>query len=1700
LKQRRLLYESQSSRLLVMDNQEYGTHVVKILNEEFPSAQSIKHFSNEYDVLQTLNINGVRKVLGRGKLKNNQAIFLEYVDGLTLRDFADRNPSLADKLEVACNLVQIVARIHDRSIIHKDITPGNILIKPDTHEVVIIDFGLSSRFSQRNQNLGNPKRLEGTLAYISPEQTGRMNRSVDHRTDIYSLGIVLYELLARRVPFVSEDAMTMVHAHIASEAPPMDQFDPEMPEVLNNIVQKMLAKNAEDRFQSAAGVLHDLKTCLEDLQNNGTITNFPIALRDMSSKFQLVQKLYGREAEIARLLHAYEHCSRGAVQMMLVAGFSGTGKSSLVKEIYKPVTEKRGYFVEGKFDQFQRSIPYFAIIQAVRQLINLLLTEDEWKLDHFQKNIQEALGDEGAVLTEVIPELELIIGEQPEVPEVTGAEVQNRFNYMFRRFINLLCSANHPLALFIDDLQWADSASLNLLRVIMTDPGASYLLCIGSYRDNEVGPSHPLNSLIQSMQEYHVDVKEITIGNLNDTHVNSLIADSLRMSRELTRPLADLVVDKTGGNAYFVTQFLKALYADDLIHFSSAKQRWSWEMETIRVKDLPDDVVILMSEKIKRMPADTQQALKLAACVGASFDISDLSVIAEESQAKLLEDLESSLSEGLIFQHEGACRFSHDRVQQAVYSLIPEDQRNDLHLRIGRLLLNRIPEKDRSERLFDIVNQLNWGIDILSSETEREQLAKLNLQAGIKAKESSAFTPAFEYIRNGIHLLHSDHWAQQYPLSIALYSEAAETAFLCSRFEDMNHYIDIVLAKAKTLEETIMPSEIRIHALKAQNRLLDALKAGLELMEKLGEKFPARPNSVKVMPDLIKTGMMLRRKSNDQLRDLPEIQDPSKKAAIRVLAGIAPSSYWGNPDIFPFLIFRIVQLSIRYGNSPISSFGFATYGVIMVGVLNLPKTGYRYGKLGLSIVEKYHAKEWIAQIYTPVYALINIWNEHVKHTLKPLRDSYHVGLETGAIEFACINANIYCIHSFLIGLPLGKVEEETRDFSEHFAAFNQDTNHSYNEIFRQGMLNFMGKASNDPTVLNGGAIVEADMLSRGEEMNNRISILQVYLNKMILSNYFGDYETAWRCAVEGRPKLDAVLAKLEVAYFHFHEALAAINLASVSDQPKRKLLGRARANMRKLKGWARHAPENYQHKYELLQAELARVSGQFDKAGKYYDLAIQHSAEQQYIHEEALAAELAYRYLSEADRPNISRYYLRMAVQLYREWEAHGKVQQLNELYPDVVSSVFAPSRRPGKADGSQPISLTTTYYDEGDLDLTTILKASTSISGEIQLDNLLRKLLEILLENIGATRGVLMLKAGPELVIRAESTIDETSETEVKDLPVKNSGLVPESLISYIRRTEQQLNVDHAQTDPRFNQDEYVKEKQPLSMLGYPVIHKGALVGVMYFENSLAEGVFTAERTELLQMLSGQIAISIENALLYESLERKVEERTAMLAAEKTKSDQLLLNILPQQTAEELKTYGKAIPHRYENASVMFTDFKGFTSITATMDPAELVAEIDHYFAAFDRIIDKYGLEKIKTIGDSYMCVGGLPRENPDHVPDMLYAAKEIMGVMWKDKLVREQMNKHHYGIRIGIHSGPVVAGVVGLRKFAYDIWGDTVNTASRMESNCDVWKINVSGTTYEAVKDRFTFDYRGKIEAKNKGMIDMYYLQADLSDITDE
>ncbi len=1684
-----LIYESKKSKIYLMDENEWNRPVImKILNYEFPTPVDIAQFYNEFEIIDGLQLQGTRNVLKKGREKNRHALYLEWFKANTLKEvFQKKQEDVHDFLFIATAIAQALGEIHQHNIIHKDISPFNILVNLQERSVKIIDFGISSCFDLKHHYLGNPEKLEGTLSYNSPEQTGRMNRTVDYRTDLYSLGVTLYEALAGRLPFESTDAMELVHAHIAQIPEPIEKFNANTPPIIGQIIAKLLAKNAEDRYQSAFGLKFDLDKCLSNFEKIGSCPSFELATQDFSGKFLVPQKLYGRNNETNELIQAYQRCANGGKELMLVSGYSGTGKSALVREIHKPITHNRGYFIEGKFDQFQRAVPYFAILQAFGELVNILLTENEDSLQQIKISIQDALRDEGKVITDVIPQLEYIIGPQSEIAEVGGAEAQNRFKYLFRKLVHVLATSKHPLVLFIDDLQWADSSSLSLLHVLMTDRESKHLLCIGAFRDNEVSASHPFVITVGEMEEESVIIKRIAIGNLSNENINELIADATNSSTDESESLTKLVYQKTSGNAFFVTQFLKSLYQEKLLWFDFAILKWSWDLKKITEKNITDNVVELMASKVLRLPEETQRHLKTGACIGNSFDLQLLAIIENVTEDVLKKDLNNALAEGLVVPVGNVYRFSHDRIQQAVYSLIPEKEKNKAHLSIGKLLLQNIATEKKEEHLFDITNQWNWGKEIVTVESERALLAQLNLDAGRKAKQSSAFKTSLEYFEIGISLLTPNAWEDQYELCRDLYTEATEAAYLSGDFAIMDKHYQIVLGNVKNLLEKVKPYEVRILAYKAENKLLDAINTGLELLKELGEDFPRKPTMVHVMMDLVKTKMKLAGKDNDKLSALPTMTDENKIAAMRIMADIASSSYWATPTLFPLVIFRMVHLSLKFGNTALSAFAFATYGVIMCGVLGQMRNGYNFGKLGLILLEKYNAKEWKTQIYTPIYALIINWNEHVHNTLKPLQESYHIGMETGAIEFACINTNIYCIHAYLSGKPLVRLEEETKAYSESFNQFKQETNFNYNEVYRQPMLNFMGRSSN-PLILTGEAYDEEKMMRQNQERNDKTGTFFIHFNKLILSYYFQDYENANFHAAESRKLLEAVLAKFEIPNHHLYEALTLLALYPNAGTKKRKYLSRVRSNMGKLKTWAKFAPENYQHKYDLLKAELYRVSGKYNNARLVYDKAISGASLHKYIHEEALANELAGRFYMEQKSDELAEFYLKASYNAYREWGADAKLHHMEQVYPRYVSGI---NQSTGSIMESGTVNSTSSMIHGSVLDITTVLKAANSISGEVVLSNLLNVLMGIVIENAGAQKGVLLLEDKDKLYIEAVKDLRDNSISILPHLAIESVDLVAPSIIAFVKRTHENVIINNAAVDSRYEKDPYIKSHESKSIMCIPIIHQARFIGIFYLENNLTTGAFTQERINLMSLLSGQIATSIENALLYDSLGKKVEERTAELALEKKKSDDLLMNILPVEIAEELKQNGRTTPKQFESVTVLFTDFVGFTLTSSTMSPEELVSTIDTCFSAFDTIVSKYKVEKIKTIGDSYMCVGGLPIPNSTHATDTLKAAIEIRD--WINDFNKKQRkeNKPEYNVRVGLHTGPVVAGVVGSKKFAYDIWGDTVNTASRMESGSISGKINISGDTYRLVSDKFQCEYRGKIAAKNKGDIDMYFAE---------
>ncbi|MGB3074924.1 MAG: serine/threonine-protein kinase PknK, partial [Chitinophagales bacterium] len=885
-----LIHESKKSKIYFQDESEYGKPVLlKILNYEFPTPYEISQFYNEYDIIKELNIPGIRKVYQQAKAKNHHAIYLEWVDAKTVREvFSDKKGNVIAFLQAAIAIAAAIGEMHLQHIIHKDINPDNVLIDPEKHLVKLIDFGISSKIDLKQHHLGNPERLEGTLAYNSPEQTGRMNRVVDYRTDLYSMGVMFYEMLAGQLPFLSEDAMELVHCHLAVTPIPVDELEPVVPKPVADIIALLLAKNAEDRYQSAFGVKSDLEKCLLAFQTAGTIAPFKLRQTDFSGKFQIPQKLFGRDEQIEKLIEAFNRCAKGKLEMLLVSGYSGTGKSALIHEVHKPITQKRGYFIEGKFDQFQRAVPYYAFLQAFKEFVNFLLTDQEDKLVRYRNDIQEAVGKEGKVLTDVIPNLEFVIGPQPNVPEIGATESQNRFNYVFGKFVNAISKADHPVVLFIDDLQWADSASLSLLKILMSDADNGYLLFIGAYRSNEVSDAHPFIITLNELEENRVAVGAISIDNLSMRMVNDLIAEAVGSERENAIQLTKLVYAKTQGNPFFVIQFLKSLYENGLLQFNFEKHLWSWDLKKIEEQNITDNVVTLMAAKILKLQPVTQQALKLAACIGFGFDLEKLSVIYEKNVQQTQQDLDTAMMEGLIIPSGDLAKFSHDRIQQAVYSLIPDDEKNALHLRIGRLLLRNFNSNELEEHLFDVVTQLNHGIELIKEEDEKEQVAKLNFNAGIKAKQTYAFKQAMEYLESGIALLKPDHWQSQYELSKNLYTAAAESAYLNSDFNAMDRHLAQVIHPDRKLLDQVAAYEIRIQALIAQNQLNNALDVGLDILNKLGVHFPAHPNDVNVILGLVNTKMKLLGKSFEQLEHLPNLEDEMDLARMRLCTEITP--------------------------------------------------------------------------------------------------------------------------------------------------------------------------------------------------------------------------------------------------------------------------------------------------------------------------------------------------------------------------------------------------------------------------------------------------------------------------------------------------------------------------------------------------------------------------------------------------------------------------------------------------------------------------------------------------------------------------------------------------------------------------------------------------------------------------------------------
>ncbi|MEH1827893.1 MAG: AAA family ATPase [Nostoc sp.] len=1600
--------------------------VIKLLKNPYPSFSELLSFRNQYTIAKNLNSPLIVQTYSLEPYQNGYALVMEDFGGISLKDWGvgGNVESLMEFLEIAIALCNILDILYRERIIHKDIKPANILINPETKQVKLIDFSIASLLPRETQILINPNVLEGTLTYISPEQTGRMNRGIDYRTDFYSLGVTFYELLTGVLPFQSNDPMELVHCHIAKIAPSLWEVKSqnskfkgeEIPQILSDIVMKLMAKNAEDRYQSALGLKFDLENCLHQLQVDGTIEGFEIGQRDVCDRFIIPDKLYGRETEVEKLLQAFERVAtlpqsplakgghRG-VEIMLVAGFSGIGKTAVVNEVHKPIVRQRGYFIKGKYDQFQRNIPFSAFVQAFRDLMGQLLSESDAQIQQWRNEILSAVGENGQVIIEVIPELSRIIGEQPPAIELSGTAAENRFNLLFQKFTQIFTTAEHPLVIFLDDLQWADSASLKLMQLLMADTG--HLLLIGAYRDNEVNPVHPLMLTLNEIEKKQTTINTITLAPLNQETVNQLVADTLKCSQDLASPLSRLVFQKTQGNPFFSIQFLKALHQELLIKFTPSYQGdatggWQCDIAQVHQQAVTDDIVEFMALQLEKLPLATQNILKLASCIGNQFDLATLAIVSEQCQINTAAALWKALQEGLIlptsevykfYQDETAnsylpianrnqqiaisneqlasYKFLHDRVQQAAYFLISDEQKIATHLKIGQLLRENLSELEIEEKLFDLVGHLNLGIELISQASDRQALAQLNFKAGSKAKNATAYTAARVYFQTGIALLQSDCWQTQYELALNLHLAVTEASYLNSDFESMEEMAGVVLQNAQTIFDKVKIYEIKIAALTAQSQILGAIGVGADVLSQLGVDLPSAPESAEIAKVLEYLKEQLQGREIAELIDLPVMSDRPAIAAMQLLGILFAPVLLGNPGLMPLLSATMVRLSLQFGNTPASTVGYAIHGMVLCAFLSEVETGYKFGCLALSLLEKLNVRG-ICLPLSLFGAFIQHRQQSFLATLSTMKDSYTNGMETGSFLYAGYSIQCYGYIALFAGVNLNTLSAELAPYSVVLTQAKQNAACILLDTVRQVVEN-LRETGSQPHRLIGTAYDEIIMLPKHQQDNDFTAIAYTYTYKLMLAALWGNYHAALEYITGIKPYFMAAAGAVHIPVFHFYAALTYLALVPTKSEaekeareqragsrgdskygdltppaalasrrvreplvrnggirpmfrsapqqesgvisprslpPSKSLFVEAQTHQTILHQWAENAPMNHLHKWYLVEAERYRVLGEKALASECYDQAIALAKAHQFINEEALANELAAKFYLDWGKQRIAGEYMIEAYYSYISWGAKAKVADLERRYPQLLAPILQQTRSPLSINETvlalgnviSTSSPTSSSNVSVALDLATIFKASQTLSGEIELEKLLSVLLAIVIENAGADKCVLMLLQDKHLSIKGSITLG-TEPILLQSLPVEDSQDIPLKLIYKVLHNRQTVVLIDATADQTLAHDSYIIRQQPKSILCSPILHQGKLMGILYLENNLVTGAFTSDRLQVLNFLTTQAAISLENALLYHkleeyshTLEQKVEERTQEITEKATQLESTLEKLYSTQ------------------------------------------------------------------------------------------------------------------------------------------------------------------------------------------------------------
>ena len=1486
--------------------------IIKVHNKEYPTPRELAKFKREYKIARSLNFPGVVSPFAIQKTKHALALLMDDFGGISLAEFLNRGRlDIMKFLEIVIRLAEILGEIHRRGVVHKDIKPHNIVFNEESFEIRIIDFGISSLLERENSRQDKEGKLEGTLKYMSPEQTGRLSHLVDHRTDLYSLGITCYELLTGETPFYSKDPRELARLHVLAEPTRPHILKPELniPTPVSDIIMALLAKDPAERYQSAIGLRRDLESCLSLItrQPPGDLSGFTLQGVTYSERLLFPDKLYGREKELALLMDLFEKAAGGSSALVLIRGQSGIGKTALVERVRRPLQLKEGFFIQGKFEQYDRDVPYFAFIQAFTGLVRQILAESSDVMLYWRNEVTRTLGNNAGVIADIIPELEILIGPQPLPQTLNLEEARNRLELFFLDFIGVFARPHRPLCLFLDDLQWADGASLRLLEALIGDNRGEHFLILGAYRDNEIGPTHALNDMLKS-PDYHEKISVIEPKVYAREELVELLCDTFHSDPEDNQEPGAIILSKTHGNPFFVRRLLEKYYRDSSLSFNYERENWDWNIDEIRKADISDNVTDFMVSLMETFPEKTREVCAAAACLGGTFSLEQVCLVSRHTPVEVLEILQPAMQASLILpldpsykylleelpdatttmEEQIEFKFLHDRVQQAAYSLLDRSELTRIHFSIGNFWLEKYRAGRLDFNLIEAVNHLNIARDFFKTVDSKIEIAAFNLRAGQKAKNSADFEGAALLFNEGIALLPQNSWNTHYELTRDLFLELAESEYASTRFDKARELFDVLLTNLRTSLERVQVYENRVLLLSREEKHEEAIKLGLIGLKELGVHIPDNLTPEYIDSLTAEFMTLLGNDGFEGILELPPMQDSTSLAVIRLCDSLLIEAYISGPDFVPVFSFIIGINTLKHGLSSDSSTGLLGIGMCLM--VHDVESGYNLGKLTVELANRFDNLKVRGKVYLAFSHIVLPYKEHIRNQYPYLENAIGFLRESGALESLgyCIQA---VCHMDLYSTGTRNLALIELDYEKYHALLiraGQEHIIIQQNICRQFLDNLLGK-SEDVLRLNGNHFRQDESINLLKESKNYFTLTKLYFHLQFLAYLFGDYQESLRNA-----RLLLEVASPNYTLFTFALFLKSLCLSALyldEQEEQEEYLTIIKANQEKLKTWAEHCPQNYRHMYELVEAELAWIEGNFERAEEYYELAAEHAREWDYFLVLALSYERAALYYKKSGRKRFFELYFREAYYAYMNWGAIARMRVMEKEYPELLRYFHSPGAISERLP--RTISQGSTYTAETHEASTTIIEGGTGatspdfkvlLEGLRELtrrqncENLLEIFINLCLKLTNAQRALYFQNLYGEYYLTARAFVGKDDVEIIKPVLLEDVEDVTIPIINFVSRTGESLVLGNAVDDERFSNDPWIQAGQTRSLLCLPVLNEGKLVAILNLENSQTTGAFSATRLELLKFICVQFQAFLEVCDNFKELQDKLETSEAEL------------------------------------------------------------------------------------------------------------------------------------------------------------------------------------------------------------------------------